>query len=130
MSPIENDTYQEPDENGEEYEIREANRKMLEDILRETQEADVVKRNCRIISFVSRSNGRGRSHRLPREVTFFVYKSGGDRSLVFQVKHGEIFPQKWGLIRPDLVATEVLQNLPKDERTADKLLQIVQNKNK
>lgn len=75
--------------------------------------------------FESRSNGRGRKpRRWSRGVSLLVRERSGRGPVVYQVIGGEIRPRKKRdcASRPDQLANEVLDWLPEDERTADRLL--------
>lgn len=77
-----------------------------------------------IVSFESRSNGKGRpKRRRPREVYLVVCPGVGRKSIAFQVVRGEIRSRKtkWGL-NPDQLAQETLVDLPEEDRTRDNLL--------
>lgn len=77
---------------------------------------------CKIVEFVSRSNGHGRRPRRPREVSFFVYDK-----MAYPLINGEIGRRKSGGSGPDEIADEVLRNLPPEERTVEKLVETVRN---
>ena len=78
---------------------------------------------CELIEFVSRSNGKNRPRRQPREVNFL--KRDGQ---CYPVIRGEIRPRKSGGIAPDVLANEVLKHLPEDERTTDRLLELARRR--
>ena len=84
-----------------------------------------------IKEFESRSNGRGRvPRRRSREVALLT--RDGRRPAAWQIIGGEIRPRKRrdGVSRPDQLAHEMLDWLPEDERSADRLLEEVRKRQK
>ena len=97
--------------------------RVLEEINGELAANDPVASRCRLVTFWSRSNGRGRKPRRPRGVGLLVV----DGTYAYQIMRGEICPRKkrGNHSQPDQLAAEILEHLPADERTADALLEIV-----
>jgi len=79
-----------------------------------------------IVKFLSRSNGKNRPQREPREVTLLVK----DGKKAYLIVHGEIKERKRGGIGPDVMAHEALGHLPEEERTVDKFLELVGSRKK
>jgi hypothetical protein len=95
---------------------------ILEEIRKEWLRDDPVAQRCRLVSFSSHSNGRGRRKRRIREVCLLVV----DKRFSFQVKDNEIKPRKRkNHSQPDQLAMEILSDMPEDERTMDNLLKRV-----
>lgn len=99
----------------------------LEQVLQEIKQeahqnqSEGLKR-CEIVNFVSRSAGRGKKRR-PREINFLIV----DKNHVYQIKNGEIKPRKnKNYIAPDVLINEILDYLPLEERTSDKLLELLE----
>lgn len=91
------------------------------EIKSESLEYDLVAQRCRIISFESRSSGKGRKRR-KREVEFLVI----DKKNAFTVKNGEVKNKKNGLVGIDVYAMEILSDMPREERTVELLLERAQ----
>jgi len=82
--------------------------------------------DSRVVEFVSRSNGRWKKlRRFPREVSLFIYGK-----VAYPIIGGEIRRRKSGGLAPDIVANEALEFLPPDERSTDKLLELVRIRQK
>ena len=76
---------------------------------------------CRVVQFVSRRE-YGRRRRQPVVVELFVR-----RGVAYRIKEGEIIPNH-RTIAPDIMACEVLEHLPWEERTPQKLMELTRNK--
>jgi hypothetical protein len=98
-------------------EYDEYQRRVLKEISREIAGSRLLG-NCRLSEFESRSNGRGKPARRPREVSLLKYGA-----YTFQVKEDEILPRKKGGLYPSDVAAEALYYLPPEERTTCRLLE-------
>lgn len=87
------------------------------------QDQPVGLNRCRIINFISTSGGRGKK-RQPREIIFLVV----DGNHAYQIKNGEIKSRKKSdhYVDPDVLINEVLNHLPLEERTSDKLIELVE----
>lgn len=89
---------------------------ILQSIRREALLTDPVYNRCRFVTFLSQSAGRGRKRR-PREVQLLVI----DDNYAYQVKNGELKGRRSG-IGIDVLAMEILTDLPNEERSVDALL--------
>jgi len=91
---------------------------IVNEIRREVRDDNPVLQRCRFVSFVSRSAGRGRK-RKPREVNFLII----DNRYAFQVIRGEVKARRRNnFLEPDMVALEVLRDIPYEERSTEILL--------
>ena len=94
------------------------------EIKKEVNEGNLVNRRCKVVSFISRSSGRGRKRR-ERHVELFVV----DNSYAHRVLDNEIRPRKdREHVAIDILAMEILKDLPWDERTPQKLLEMARAK--
>lgn len=90
-------------------------------IKKEIRDSDPVLQRCRFVSFVSRSAGRRRK-RKDREINLLLV----DNKYAFQVIRGEIKPRKRNnFVEPDVLALEILSDLPYEERSVEILIQRV-----
>ena len=72
------------------------------------------------MSFTSKSAGKGRARKQEREVELFVI----DDDYAHCISNGEIKPrQEKDRVKIDVLANEILTDLPTDERTVDRLLE-------
>jgi hypothetical protein len=78
---------------------------------------DPVFNRCKLVSFESRSAGMGRK-RKPRDVQLLVI----DKSYAFVVKNGEVKSRHNQITAIDVLATEILTDLPYSERSVEILL--------
>lgn len=91
----------------------------ISEIEEESAQSYIVGRTCKLVSFVSRSNGRGRRPRQPRDVSFL--KIG---KMTYQIIAGEVHNPKHRRNTPiDSAACEVLTDLPWEDRTPEALLE-------
>lgn len=102
---------------------KEYKRQAIEESKREAEENNPIRQRLQLKSFVSRSSGRGRRKRKPREVNLLVV----DGEYAHVIKHGEIKPRKNGrYIQVDALAEEILSPfLPKEDRTPENLLKLL-----
>jgi hypothetical protein len=102
-----------------EFHLEEYQYLVLSEVEKEARELDPVRQRCYVVSFVSRSAGRGKKRR-EREVELLVV----DNSYAFIIKNNEIRPRKKrDRVAIDVLANEILSDLPRDERTVDRLLE-------
>ena len=91
---------------------------VLNEIREELRDNDPVLQRCRFVSFLSRSAGRGRK-RKAREVNLLVI----DNRYAFQVVRGEVKSRRTNnYMEPDMVALEILRDIPYEERSTEMLL--------
>lgn len=92
----------------------------LNDERRGCGRSDPVRRRLKIVTFVSESNGRGRRKRKSRLVELI---RDGSTGRAYTVAEDLILPRRNGGLRPDVLATEVLTDMPdRMDRTTDVLL--------
>lgn len=104
-----------------EWEITEHQISVIQKVRQEAERENPVKQRCQLVSFISHSAGRGRK-RKSREVNLLVV----DNTYAFVVENHQVMRRKnKDYIQIDVLANEVLGTLPQDERTVDRLLQIL-----
>lgn len=102
-----------------EFDAKEYVDAALSEINREIFLSDPVLQRCRIVSFVSRSAGRGKKRR-ERWVELLVV----DDTHAYCIENNEIKQRKnKDYVAIDSLAHEILSDLPEDERTVDRLLE-------
>lgn len=91
--------------------------KILSEIQLEALSTDPVYQRCRVVTFLSQSAGRGRK-RNPREVQLLII----DGKYTYQFKDGEVKSRR-DKVPIDIIAMEILTDLPMEERIVEKLLE-------
>lgn len=105
----------------DDFERRAYEEEVLAEVEEEMRGSDLVRQRCRIVSFRSMSAGRGRKKRRPRWVDLLVV----DDAYAYCIAGGEVKSRKTRdhHIAIDVLAKEILEDLPDDERTVDRLLE-------
>jgi hypothetical protein len=105
-----------------ELELQLYEQEVIDQIRRQTKLDNPITQRLKIVEFTSRSAGRGKKRR-SRQIQLLVV----DDSYAYIIKRGEVKAQKYRNhhIDPDVLANEILRDFPQDERTVDKLLEIL-----
>lgn len=108
-----------------ESDLEEYHSKVLEKNKNEAERYNPIKQRVYLANFMSCSAGRNRRRR-PRYISLLVV----DNKYAHVVLDHEVKPRKKHdhHVAIDVLANEVLNFLPEDERTVDKLLEMVKSK--
>ncbi len=103
-----------------EFNLEDYQRNIIEQIRKEADENNSVRKRVCLVTFTSYSAGRGK-RRDPRIVSLLVV----DNSYAYVVNGHEIKPRKNNdHVALDVLANEVLAPIPHSERSVDKLLEM------
>jgi hypothetical protein len=99
--------------------LEEYEQSVLQEIRNQSLTENPISSRVKHIYFESRSAGKGRKRKTVESVELLVV----DKSHAYVVKDGEVKNRRDNLhIAPDILANEILFNLPYDERTPERLV--------
>lgn len=105
-----------------EFDLESYQNQVAQEIKDEADKDNPVQQRLRKVSFISHSNGRGRGKRKAREVDLLVV----DDMYAHLISRGEIRRRRnRDYVEIDVLANEILNFLPLEERTPDRLLEML-----